>query len=59
MSQGDTLHLAQEFLSNPTRSLGVPVEAFELDAHHVVEAHTALVDVVVAAATAIELSAAA
>src|SRR5438132_14126487 len=57
MSQGDSLHLAQEFLSNPTRSLCVPVEEFELDAYHVVEAYTALVEVVVAAATAIELSA--
>ena len=35
--------------------LGVPVEEFELDLDHVVEALAPLVDVVVAAATAIEL----
>ena len=35
----------------------MPVEEFELDAYNVVEAHTALVYVVVAAATAIEFTA--
>src|SRR6266404_5255078 len=34
----------------------VPVEEFDLDAQHVVEAHAALVDVVVAAAAAIQLA---
>ena len=36
--------------------LGVPVEEFELDLDHVVEALALLVDVVVAAATAVRLA---
>jgi hypothetical protein len=36
--------------------LGVPVEEFELDLDHVVEALATLVDVVVAAATAVHFA---
>jgi hypothetical protein len=36
--------------------LGVPVEEFELDLDHVVEALAALVDVVVAAVTAVHFA---
>src|SRR6266536_4422917 len=44
-------------VSSRRRSLCVPVEEFEFDAQHVVEALASLVDVVVAAATAMELAA--
>src|SRR5580704_18916927 len=44
-------------LSSRRRSLRVPVQEFELDAKHVVEARTSLIDVIVTAATAMKLAA--